>query len=196
MMKTFKDYLTESRKTYAFKIKVAGDLSEDFESKLESAVGRFSTVKLTKGKRTPIQEVPLDFPTMKNTQVTMWDAEVNYPTTPEVLENYVSAITGHTLHCVKVVTNNAPSEEYQAQQTKEHKEPLLADPTLEEVDGQAVVGEQGKMTLLKTLAKIKHGGEQYKGTNEQILASKAPSEKASEMPEGSSISPIGSKKGK
>jgi hypothetical protein len=34
-MKTFKEYLTESKKVYNFKIKVAGDLPEDFEKNLK-----------------------------------------------------------------------------------------------------------------------------------------------------------------
>ena len=34
-MSTFKDYLTESVKSYDYKIKVAGDLDKDFASKLE-----------------------------------------------------------------------------------------------------------------------------------------------------------------
>jgi hypothetical protein len=195
-MKTFKEYLTEGRKTYAFKIKVAGDLAEGFDEKLKSAIDRFATVNLTKGKRTPIQDVPLDFPTMKNTQVTIWDAEVSYPTTSEVLENYVSAITGHTLHCVKVVPINAASEEYQEQNGEKTDQVLLNQEQLEAVDAQDVVGEKGKMSLLKELEKLKHGGESYKGVNDQLLAASSPAEKSSEVPEGSTKSPIGSTKGK
>ncbi len=51
-MKSFTEYLTESKKTYEFKIKVAGDLSEDFSSDLNTAMEKFSVVKLGKGKLT------------------------------------------------------------------------------------------------------------------------------------------------
>lgn len=196
-MKTLKEYLAESRKTYEFKIKIAGDLSEDFDTKLKGAVDRFSTVKLSKGKRTPIQDVPLDFPAVKNCHVTIWDVEVNYPTTSEVLENYISAVTHHDLHCVKVVPANAPSEEYQKTLGSEKKEQvLLNQEQLEAENAQKSVGGDQTMSLLKELGKVKHGGEPYKGVNDQLMASSVPSEKSSEMPEGSSKSPIGSSKGK
>jgi len=35
-MKTFKEYLTESKKVYSFKIKVAGEVPEKFEENLKS----------------------------------------------------------------------------------------------------------------------------------------------------------------
>jgi hypothetical protein len=80
-MKSFTEYLTESKKTYEFKIKVAGDLSEGFSTELKSAMEKFAVVKLSNGKRTPIQEVPLDFPNLKNSHVTVFDLEVTGTTT-------------------------------------------------------------------------------------------------------------------
>jgi hypothetical protein len=45
-MKSFNEYLTESKKTYEFKIKIAGDLDEEFKTKLKGAMERFSIVKM------------------------------------------------------------------------------------------------------------------------------------------------------
>ena len=45
-MSTFKDYLTESAKSYDYKIKVAGELEEGFANKLESALAKFEVAKL------------------------------------------------------------------------------------------------------------------------------------------------------
>lgn len=60
-MKSFNEYLTESKKTYEFKIKIAGDLAEGFKDKLKGAMERFSIVKMDNGKRLPIAETHLDF---------------------------------------------------------------------------------------------------------------------------------------
>ena len=65
-MTDFKQYLAESTKEYNYKIKVAGDLSEDFGSKLETVLKKYEVKTLSKGKKTPIQEMPLDFPNIKN----------------------------------------------------------------------------------------------------------------------------------
>lgn len=186
-MKSFTQYLTESKKTYAFKVKVAGDLAEDFNGKLKGALEKFAIVNMGKGKRTPIQDVPLDFPTMKNTNVTIYDLEITYPTTSEVLENYISQTVDYPLHCIKVVTANAPSEEYQeAMKQKADTKVLLQDDELEAVSGQDMVGEKKISSFLKDLAN--QAKEHYKAIADQ------PKEKAAEKPtETASKSPVGSK---
>ena len=53
-MKSFNEYLTESKKTYKFKIKAAGELPEGFEDKMERALNKYEVVKFSKGSTTPI----------------------------------------------------------------------------------------------------------------------------------------------
>lgn len=194
IMKSFKEYLTESKKTYAFKVKVAGEMQEGFEAELKSALEKFSVVKIGAGKRTPIQETPLDFPELKNKQVTVWDVELNYPTTPQVLENYIADVCKCSLGCIRVRAANEPSEQYQAAMLEPEKESdALLNSDYPKEDNQGLVGEKSKMGLLKDLEKVKHGGEQYTGVNDVLLAKDAPSEKATAMPEGNTVSPVGSK---
>jgi hypothetical protein len=84
-MKTLTEYLAESKKTYNFKVKVAGDLPEDFQSNLKSALDRCKVVTLEKISTTPIQALPLDFPTMKNCEVHIFEVICEYPiTSPEI----------------------------------------------------------------------------------------------------------------
>ena len=61
-MKTLKEYLTESKKVYDFKVKVAGDVPESFQENLKTALERCKVLKLEKISTTPIQSLPLDFP--------------------------------------------------------------------------------------------------------------------------------------
>lgn len=84
-MKTFKEYLAESKKIYQFKIKVAGELPEDFQDKMKSALDRCKVSKFEKVSTTPIQALPLDFPTMKNCEVHVFETICEYPiTSPEI----------------------------------------------------------------------------------------------------------------
>ena len=55
-MKAFTEYLTESAKTYKFKLRVAGELPEGFADKLDQAMTKFEVVKISAGKKTPITE--------------------------------------------------------------------------------------------------------------------------------------------
>ena len=79
-MGDFTKYLTESQKQYEFRVKIAGELDKGFGAKLEQALQKFEVAKISAGKTTPIQETPLDFPSMKNTSVTIYEVTTNYPT--------------------------------------------------------------------------------------------------------------------
>lgn len=185
-MKSFNEYITESKKTYEFKIKIAGDIREDFKTKLKGAMERFSIVKMDNGKRLPIAETHLDFPELKNTNVTVFNVEVNYPTTPQVLENYVSQVCSCSLANIRVKTANqdAEHEELKIKEKKTLDDSLLATEELGGESAQEQVGQKRISSFLKDLA----------ADAKSRAHPDAPKEKASEMPEsGASISPIGSK---
>ena len=88
-MKDFKTYLAESKKTYKFKIGVAGELPEHTADHFESALGKFGLINMSPFKKTPITKRPLDFPQLENVEVHYTEAEVSYPTTDPVLYEYL-----------------------------------------------------------------------------------------------------------
>src|SRR6056300_1073079 len=92
-------FIQQSKKIYEFKIGVAGELPEDFADKMESALQKYGLKSLSTGKKTPIQERPLDFPNLRNEQVTYYEAELQYPTTVQVLKDYIG-------HCCDIVDSN------------------------------------------------------------------------------------------
>ena len=64
-MSTFTQYLTEAAKSYDYKVKVAGMIADDFKNRMETALQKFELAKLSAGKKTPIQSLPLDFPALR-----------------------------------------------------------------------------------------------------------------------------------
>lgn len=152
-MKTFMDFLAEGKKTYEFKIGVAGELPEEFADRMETALQKFGMQKLSPGKKTPIQERPLDFPQLQNMEVTYYQAEVAYPTTPHVLQEYLGDVCGVERSHVIVRSPNEPQELYQQNEddTKETYEVKLTKQELEGDTAQESVGEQRVMELLKEL---------------------------------------------
>lgn len=193
-MKSFLEYLTESKKVYAFKIKVAGDLDSNFDKKLKDCLTKFSIAKVGAGKRTPIQEVPLDFPDNKNSSVTIYEVETDYPVTAHQLQHEIADICDVDAKNIRVRSNNEPSEHYQAQMTNksETQESLLLS-DLEQGDNQELVGQKHLLSFIKELEKTKHDLAEVEGINDQLLAKTSPTGKSEAMPEGSAISPIGSK---
>lgn len=150
-MKKFADYLTESKKTYQFKIGVAGDLPEGFDEKIKLAMEKFSIVNLAKGKKTPIQERPLDFPNLTNTEVTYWDVELGYPTTDLVIKEYLGQVC--SVHESKIVvrTPGSPIEREENKKENAVYEPLLTNEELGGETAQNSVGNSRIMELLKEL---------------------------------------------
>ena len=112
-MSTFKDYLTESAKSYDYKIKVAGTVADDFASKLESALAKFDVAKMSAGKKTPIMTMPLDFPALSNEEVTIFDVSTNYPASSHVMKEYLSDILRVPATHIVVRKPGEPTEEYQ-----------------------------------------------------------------------------------
>lgn len=185
-MKSFKDILTESKKTYAFKIGIAGEMPEGFNERLKSILEKFSVANLSSPKKTPIQERPLDFPNLENTEVHYFDLEVNYPTTPQMLGEYISQSCKVSESHVMVRTPDDNLERYQAEKPSEVYEPLLTKEDMGGESAQESVGSNRVMDLLKEL-------EAAKKEREHDPAAGAPQGKSSDIKDSeNSKSTIGS----
>lgn len=150
-MRSFKDILTESKKTYEFKIGVAGALPEGFEDTMETSLKKFNVSNMTSGKKTPIQERPLDFPQLQNMEVTYFEATVEYPTTPQVLQEYLGKCCGIDQSYIIVRNTNDPREEYQEMKDDAPYEAMLAKEELGGETAQDSVAGNRVMDLLKEL---------------------------------------------
>jgi hypothetical protein len=150
-MKSFSDILTESKKTYSFLIKIAGDLPEGCEATMKTALERFSLQSCSACKKTPIQESPLDFPSLKNMEVHTWECDVNYPTTREVLENYLASCCN--IPAAHIVVR-VPGEPLELQQQPKNEEPYESMLNTEDMGGESAqesAGTNRVMDLLKEL---------------------------------------------
>ena len=125
-MKTFKEYLSESIKTYPFRIKVAGDMTAEDEGSLKCALDKFSIAEFKKVGKTPIQALPLDFPKVRNTEVFVYEVSTHYPTTPQELTEKIKECLGRPLENIIVRNPGDPLEEYQQPQ-EEKSGTLLTD---------------------------------------------------------------------
>lgn len=163
-MKSFKHYLTESKKVYEFKVKIAGDLPQGFDKALKLSLAKFNVESVSKATRTPIQESPVDFPQVKHKEVTVFSVGLSYPTTSPIVKQAISQILNIEESRVLVRTNSEDAEAVM------NAESLLApdgDGALlgteyEASDNQALVGDKHAMSFLKDLGKSKHGLDEVK----------------------------------
>lgn len=133
-MKSFTEYLTESKKRYDFRIKIAGDVTTEQEDTMKRLLGRFTnenTLTGFKKSKTPIQAVPLDFPQVKNCEVNIYEITLDFPTTQYELTEYLATELGIGKSHLVVRRPGEPSEEYQTPVT-ERTGALLDDPDYKE----------------------------------------------------------------
>jgi hypothetical protein len=112
-MKNFKEYLSESKKQYDFRVKIAGTFSTEQESVMKTLLNKYTVSAFKKTGVTPIQSVPLDFPQIKNCEVNIYEVVLDYPTTQQELTEYLSAELGVSKHNLVVRRPGEPSEVYQ-----------------------------------------------------------------------------------
>ena len=160
-MSTFTQYLTEAAKSYDYKIKVAGELADGFASRMETALQKFELAKMSSGKKTPIQSVPLDFPALSNETVTIFDVTTNYPCSVIALKEYLADYMNINASMIVVRKPGEPTEEYQDNMEKATKSEYvnkLMDIEMKDspkVNKDELTGDKYNMSLLKELLKSK-----------------------------------------
>jgi hypothetical protein len=98
-MKTFSQYLTESAKTFDYRIKLCGELPAGFLKDFKEQLKKFDPVTVSDPKTTPVLAKPTDFPEQSNQRVTMIDAKFRYPATPPQVEQ-MAELCGVTANMV------------------------------------------------------------------------------------------------
>jgi hypothetical protein len=125
-MKQFKDYLSESAKKYDFRIKIAGDFTAEQADTMKALLGKFQVSGFKSAGKTPIQELPMDFPKIRNSEVCIYETTLDYPATAWELHEYLSKSMGISQDKMVVRHPGEPTEtEQQPQELR--TEPLLTD---------------------------------------------------------------------
>ena len=155
-MKTLKEYLAESKKIYSFKVKVAGELPENFEKDLKSRLDRCGVMTFEKVTTTPIQALPLDFPDHPNTEVSIFEVVCEYPITGPEISHDVKEL-GIPENCFRIRGSNEPTETEQVLANDEPSgEALLSDSQYKEsgkVNHKDYFGADFNKSFLKDLSK-------------------------------------------
>jgi len=199
-MKSFKEYLTESKRVYEFKVKIVKELPKDCAKQLKEALSEYDPANVSAGKSAPISKHYHDFPDHKNVSMTVFDVTLNYPANPQQVKNAVAARLGIRESEIKVITAYQDLEmELNHQHSEKTGKSILGD-DYESSNHQDLVGEKHNLSFLKGLSSTSRGLEEVVGTNDQLFV-KQPKDKKldvqSTVTEKSGMtSPVGSKQNK
>ena len=159
-MKRLSNYLTESAKTYNFKLTVAGECDNDMVAKLKNAAEKYEVIKMSSAKRLPVQRSS-DFPALGPIELNLIDLEVQYPVTPEQLQNVFADVCCDThlkIRTAAQAADAAPAEEVEDKET----DPVLTS-ALEEEDYKDFRTDSQIENLMKEFASM---ASKYEGPKE------------------------------
>ena len=114
MTSAYRDYyLVESAKEYTYRIKLAvNDLSADQKAALEDALAKFDVRSVSKFTSSPIQQSPLDFPNVRNSQVHVCEIVLGYPVTVDELRVFLSDKVAINQQEIAVYNDYDPRDAY------------------------------------------------------------------------------------
>lgn len=133
-MKSFKNYLMESVRTYRYKIKIAGDPPKNTMDMFMYNLSKFDPVKIGDPRRTPVQESPYGFQNVTNQPITILDVEFKYPATEPMIRQ-IARLLGfdeNMVRCVQADADDSWSNEAQLYRDQEGHSPLLGHTELED----------------------------------------------------------------
>lgn len=186
-MKSFREYLTESKKTFKFKVRVANsDMDNDLIDRIENALKQFDLISMTKPKNHPPEDRSFEFPQCGICEVRDFDIEVNYPTHDAAIQNAIGSVRGLDHSRVRAYTLDAYTAQMQQldQIKKEKSKDKSAILTNDKLDAQ----EKPNLSLdfVKELETRKYefaGDKTQKG------------ETTNDLPQGN-VSPVGTTRNK
>ena len=181
-MKTFYEYLAESNKEYALRIKFATDITEAMLDRMETHLEKYGVKEISKPKKTIAQSNPMDFAESRGREVTIVDFVLDYPVVSDVLRDEICEATGLSrTHVVVRSPDDEPMNEEEAKSKLEDSE--YSDAV--DVKSEKHYGDVYNSKFTEELAKVRADrkkniiGETPKGVEDGIG-------------EGNTKSPIGS----
>lgn len=104
-MRSLKQYIMESVKTYKYTIKIAGTIDKNFIDMFKYNLNKFDPVEISEPKSTPIQKSPYGFPNLENESVTLIKVEFRYPATEPMIQQ-IAQLLGYNVNMVRVIATH------------------------------------------------------------------------------------------
>ena len=163
-MRSLKQYITESLKSYNYTIKIAGDVDKNFIDMFKYNLNKFDPIRISDPVKTPIQKDPYGFPNLANQSVTIIKADFRYPATEPMIQQ-IAQLLGYNVNMVRVITtdyNDSINSEAEGYANEMKDNPVL---THEEMGEQPGAKEANKAYGDSYLTSIK---DQMKGSTIDI----------------------------
>ena len=121
-MKSFSEFLMESKKQYAFRVKLACECSKEDMAALKVALDKYKVAAISEPKGLPIATTHSGFEHLTNIPITIIDILTDYPANPVQIREMIRDTMGVAESHIMVRT---PGEEANAMPVVQQKEAVL-----------------------------------------------------------------------
>jgi len=160
-MRSLKQYIAESVKTYNYTIKIAGEVDKNFVDLFKYNLNKFEPVKLSDAKSTPIQKDPYGFPNLQNQPITIIKAEFRYPATEPMIQQ-IAQLLGYNVNMVRVIGSqfdDSINSEMDGYANEMREEPILTHEEMGEQPGAKEASKEYGASYLPSIKKQAEGNE-------------------------------------
>lgn len=160
-MKTFKQYLQESKQTYTFRIKLANEIANEDLDRIERHLAKYDVVSVSAPKKLMLQSAPYDFPQLRGYEIHVVEFVTNLPASAYQIQTEIQNLLCLSDGFMKVRSDKEPLEQQEHSATAEARpqtESLLADAEYKDadkVDGSEYFGDKYNTKFVQELLKLR-----------------------------------------
>tara|TARA_B100000497_G_C7607528_1_gene364824 strand:+ start:605 stop:1099 length:495 start_codon:yes stop_codon:yes gene_type:complete len=133
-MKSLKQYLVESEKTYSFRLRSLNEISDEHMDRIEAHMAKYNMESMGSPNKT-IMHKPRGFADVGAQEVYMYDFTTKLPATPNSLHEEIAGICGCSLGSMFVNNMNEAEELWEvAEDSDEEATSVLADADYSEAE--------------------------------------------------------------
>lgn len=162
-MKSFKQYLTESKQSYTFRLKLAKELSNEELDRIERHLVKYDVQKFSAPKKLMLQSAPYDFPQLRGYEIYVSEFTTAYPVSAYQLHTEIQNLIGLPDGLMKVHSDQEPLEKQEmAGESADEAASLLADPDYKEaekVNADDYYGDKYNTKFVQELLKLRKDKE-------------------------------------
>ena len=152
-MKSFKNYLQESKQTYKYKIKMAKEPSSDDVDRIERHLLKYDVQKMSSPKKLMLQSTPIDFPHLRGYEIHCIEFETNIVASGYQIQIEIQNMLGLNDGLLKVRAAHEPDQHEETEAKS-----LLADDKYadaEKVDAKDHFGDEYNTSFVQELQKLR-----------------------------------------
>lgn len=160
-MKSYKEYLKESKQSYKFRVKLAQELSDEQIDKIERHLGKYDVKSVSAPKKLMLQSTPYDFPTLRGYEIFVMEFETDRVASAFQIQVELSNLLGLGEGLMKVRSEHEPLEKQEQsalEGSDKEAESLLADGNYseaEKLNGEDYYGDKYNTKFVQELLALR-----------------------------------------